>query len=229
MLIVAAAVTVAGLLMVAGQPVIAAIMFVAGLAVAAFAYLKTPAPRIDDQVLRSEPDYALVGSALGLSNDPIALTSGEGSLLIVNSAYRERFGGAPPPLEVAASDEARQGLKLAQTMAWRDGAGCVAAIETSSGTMPVEVERVGAHSDLLAWRFIKSAAPDPISVATNRLQGRAGELLSQAGLLAAFVDPHGKVIAHNRLFEERALSRSARDEMPRLEEFVQKRTAATSA
>ena len=151
--------TVAGLLMVAGQPVIAAIMFVAGLAVAAFAYLKTPAPRIDDEVLRSEPDYALVGSALGLSNDPIALTSGEGSLLIVNSAYRERFGGAPPPLEVAASDEARQGLKLAQTMAWRDGAGCVADDRDESGTMPVEVERVGAHSDLLLpGGSIKSAA-----------------------------------------------------------------------
>ena len=96
-------------------------------------YLKAPAPGLDGEVLRTEPDYTLVGSALGLSSDPIALTRGEGSLLIVNSAYRERFGGAPPPLGVAASDEARQGLKLAQTMAWRDGAGCVAAIETELG------------------------------------------------------------------------------------------------
>jgi two-component system cell cycle sensor histidine kinase/response regulator CckA len=42
-------------------------------------------------------------------------------------------------LALAANDDARQGLELAQSMAWRDGAGCVAGIDTEAGTTPVEV------------------------------------------------------------------------------------------
>ena len=84
----------------------------------------------------SAPDFSLLGSALGLSRDPTALTTSEGSVLIVNAAYRERFGGNRPPLSLASDDEARQGLELASTMAWRDGAGCVAGIATSAGVIP---------------------------------------------------------------------------------------------
>ena len=79
------------------------------------------------------PDYSLVGSALGLSRDPTALTTSEGSLLIVNAAYRDRFGGIVRRSRSAMDDEARQGLELASTMAWRDGAGCVAGIATERG------------------------------------------------------------------------------------------------
>jgi two-component system cell cycle sensor histidine kinase/response regulator CckA len=38
------------------------------------------------------------------------------------------------------------------------------------------------------------------------LRGRAGDLLARAGVLAAFVDPEGRVISCNRLFRARALS-----------------------
>ena len=220
LLIVAAGLTLGVLSLLLALPLIAIAVFVLGVAGAVFAYMRTPAATVAAEALRVGPDFALVGSALGLSSDPIALTSGEGSLLLVNAAYRERFDGAPPPLEVAASDEARQGLTLAQGMAWRDGAGCVAAIETTSGTLPVEVERVGTNGDLLVWRFVKSAVSDPIVLATNRLRGRPGELLSRAGMLAAFIDPQGKVIAYNRLFGERALAGHASDDLPLLEELV---------
>ena len=105
-------------------------------------------------------------------------------------------------------------------MAWRDGAGCVAAVETLAGPSPVEVDRVGVSGDLLLWRFVKTSAPDPIAVAMNRLRGRAGDLLSRAGLLAAFVDPQGKVIAYNALFGERALGGNAAGENPHLSDLV---------
>ena len=104
------------------------------------------------------PDYSLVGSALGLSRDPVALTNGEGSLLVVNAAYRERFGSIAAARSSRPAMTRGQGLKLAQSMAWRDGAGCVAGIETSAGISPVEVERVGAQGDLLLWRFPERAA-----------------------------------------------------------------------
>jgi two-component system cell cycle sensor histidine kinase/response regulator CckA len=219
-LIVAAALTLAMLVFAAGQPVIAAVLIVAGAAGAGFAYTRTTATPAPGEPLVIGPDYALLGSALGLSSDPVVLTNGEGSMLLANAAYRERFGGARPPLDLAVTEDARRGLELAQTMAWRDGAGCVAGIETEAGSTPVEVERVGANNDFLLWRFVKPAAPDPITSAANRLRGRAGDLLSRAGVLAAFVDPQGRVLACNRLFEARALVDADEKDQPRLMDLV---------
>ena len=126
------------------------------------------------------PDFSLVGSTLGLSRDPTALTSSEGSVLVVNNAYRERFGGNVAPLSLGASEEAQSDLELAKMMAWRDGAGCVAGIATRAGTSPVEVERVGAHGELLLWRFPQPPLPDPLTAAVKRVQGVAGERFGDA-------------------------------------------------
>ncbi|HEX5259551.1 MAG TPA: response regulator [Sphingomicrobium sp.] len=219
-LIVAAALTVAMLLLMIGEPVIGAVLAGCGAIGAVWAYLRVPAAPTLNEALVTGPDHALLGSALSLCNDPVALTTGEGSLLLVNAAYRERFGGSPPPLELAADEDARGGLELAQTMAWRDGAGCVAGIETRAGATPVEVNRVGTQDDLLLWRFAQPSSPDPLNLAAARLRGRTGDLLSRAGVLAAFVDPQGKVLACNRLFEARALAgESGRDE-PSLTDLV---------
>jgi len=219
-LIVAAAVTAAVLLLLVGQPLIAALLFVAGLGGGVFAYVRGAAPAAPVEPLAVGPDYGLLGSVLGLSADPVTLTTGEGSVLLINDAYRDRFGGARPPLELAATDDARRGLELAQTMAWRDGAGCVAGIETDSGTSPVEVERVGANDEFLLWRFVRPGSPDPVTSAANRLRGRAGDLLSRAGVLAAFVDPQGRILAHNRLFEARALTAGEAGGQPKLIDLV---------
>ena len=206
-LIAGAGLTLALFFTLVGQEVLALVLAAAGLCGGAIAYLRTSsAAPLPTEPLVAGPDYALVGAALGLSADPVALTTGEGSLLLVNEAYRERFGAARPPMELATNDEAREGLKLAQTMAWRDGAGCVAGIETAVGPTPVEVDRVGTQDDLLLWRFAKPGTPDPLTRAGSRLRGRAGDLLGRAGVLAAFVDPHGRIVACNRLFEKRALA-----------------------
>jgi two-component system cell cycle sensor histidine kinase/response regulator CckA len=217
--IAGAGLTAALLLLLIGQALPAAIVLLVGCAAALFVYFRRPLEGTLGEPLATGPDYALLGSALKLSSDPVALTSGQGSLLVVNAAYRERFGGRPP-LELAANDDARQDLQLAQSMAWRDGAGCVAAVETHAGASPVEVERVGARDDLLLWRFVNPAAPDPVVLATNRLRGRAGDLLGNAGVLAGLADPQGNIIAWNRLFEDRALGGHAPKEPPRLSDLV---------
>ena len=219
-LIAGAAASVALLFLILGQPIVVGAIALGGVVAALFAILRKPASSAPDEPLVIGPDFALLGSALGLSSDPVALTTGEGSLLLVNAAYRERFGGAKPPLGLASNEEAQQGLSLAQTMARRDGAGCVAGIETAAGTTPVEVERVGTQNDLLLWRFVKTAAPDPVTMAVNRMQGRSGDLLGRAGVLAAVIDPQGNVISHNRLFEQRALAGQAVDDAPRLADLV---------
>jgi two-component system cell cycle sensor histidine kinase/response regulator CckA len=202
-LVAAACLTVALILFLAGYPLVAGLAVLVGGGAAAI-LLRQPAASVSAEPLVGGPDYSLVGSALSLSRDPVALTKGEGSLLVVNAAYRERFDSTPP-LQLAANDDAERGLKLAQSMAWRDGAGCVAAIETSAGTRPVEVERVGMRDDLLLWRFPNSTAPDPLAVAVRRIEGPVGHRMSAAGILAAVVDAQGSLLTANSCFAERAL------------------------
>jgi two-component system, cell cycle sensor histidine kinase and response regulator CckA len=203
LLVAAGAATAGIILLLVGYPWIAAAVLVIGM-IAAILSSRQYARQVSlGEPLVAGPDYSLVGSALSLSRDPVALTDGDGSVLVVNSAYRERFASSPP-LQLAASDEARQGLKLARSMAWRDGAGCVAGIETSAGASPVEVERVGGRSDLLLWRFPAAPPLDALSGAVRRIEGVPGRRLAAAGVLAAVVDEQGVVLAANRLFQDRA-------------------------
>ncbi len=210
-LIVAGAVTISLLVLAFSSPGIALAVLLLG-AAAAFAARFGPLGALEfKEPLPVGPDYTLLGTALSLSRDPVALTANDGALVVVNHAYRERFGSRSP-LELGANEHARQGLKLAQTMGLRDGAGCVAGIETEEGTNPVEVDRAGTHNDLLLWRFVSPVSPDAITLAASRLRDRTGDLLSRAGVLAALLDPEGRPIAFNKLFEERALSgRSANE------------------
>jgi two-component system cell cycle sensor histidine kinase/response regulator CckA len=219
--LVAAALTIASLLVLIGQPLLAGAIMLGGLASAAFSYQRSRAPLEPDAALVVGPDYSLVGSALGLSREPTALTTSEGSLLIVNAAYRERFGGTRAPLDLASDDQARDGLQLAKSMAWRDGAGCVAGIATAVGVSPVEVERVGSRGDLLLWRFPDPSPPDPLTSAVKRVQGTVGERLDAAGVLAAVVDGKGTVLAGNRPFLQRALQSHQNDRAERFSELVE--------
>ncbi len=91
-------------------------------------------------------------------------------------------------------------------MAWRDGAGCVAGVETSAGTSRVEVDRVGALSDLLLWRFPAAPAGDPLAVAARRIGGTTGAQLASAAVLAAVVNAKGEIVAVNSLFTDRAIA-----------------------
>ena len=204
-LIAAVGITAAVILLVAGQPIMALVAFVAGIAAGGLVYARTPAELAAPAQLVGGPDYSLVGSSLGLIADPVALTGSDGSLLVVNAAYRERFGGTAP-MSVAVNDEAKQGLELALSMARRDGAGCVAGIETKAGMSPVEVERVGATNDSLLWRFPQAAPLEPLAIAARRMDGAVGSRLVNAGVAAAVVDAKGQIISANSLFADRALA-----------------------
>jgi two-component system cell cycle sensor histidine kinase/response regulator CckA len=201
----AAGLTAGSILLLVGHSIPAGIALLAGLAATAITIRKPAVPALSAEPLVGGTDYSLVGSALSLSSDPVALTDGEGTLLVVNAAYRERFASSPP-LTLAADDEqSSQGLKLAQSMASREGAGCVAGIATSAGTFPVEVERVGGLGDRLLWRFPSSPAPDALSIAVRRIEGPIGDRLASAGVLAAVVDRSGTIVAANSLFADHAI------------------------
>ncbi|HEX6604485.1 MAG TPA: response regulator [Sphingomicrobium sp.] len=219
-LVAGAALSAATLLLLVGWLVLAAIVALAGLGAAAFVHRNVSRHRTTIETVAVAPDYSVIGSALALSSDPAALTSGEGSLLIANTAYRERFGSSRLPLDLGEGEQDRQGLEVARSMAWRDGAGCVAGVHTGSGKTAVEVERVGLAGDLLLWRFPRPATPPPLTVATKWLDGTAGERLAAAGVLGALVGEDGAVLAANRLFDERALAHAGSSAGQRFADLV---------
>jgi two-component system cell cycle sensor histidine kinase/response regulator CckA len=202
----AAALSLALIAWLAGQPLLAAALLVAGLAaVPAMRLVGRSRPDAAELAVPPGPDFSLVGSTLGLCPDAAALTSSDGSLLIANAAYRERFGGAHPPLQLGTDDNGVRSLQLVREMACRDGAGCAAGVATTAGKIPVEAERAGLAGDLLLWRFPKPRSVDLVQASCRSVTGFAGDRLSAAGVAAAVVDAEGLVLAGNRLFVDRAL------------------------
>jgi len=193
-LITGAALSVALLLLLVGQILLAVIAAAMGIFAGGLTYWRSSRTRPVREAIVAGPDYSLVGSALSMCGEPAVLTSENGSLLIANAAYRERFGGAPTPLDLGVDADSRHGLEVARGMAWRDGAGCAARIETAKGQAAIEVERVGGHGDLLLWRFPRQAPLDPMTVASKWLSGATGERLGAAGVLAALVDEDGVLL-----------------------------------
>jgi two-component system cell cycle sensor histidine kinase/response regulator CckA len=192
-------------LLVLGLSLLSAAVVLGGAAAALFGLFRRSRPATGGEAIVAGPDYSVAGAALAHFGEPAVLTTEDGSLLIANAAYRERFGGARPPLELGADADGEQGLAMAKTMAWRDGAGCVAGISTAGGTVPVEVERTGAREDLLLWRFPEPPPPDALALAMRRVEGAFGERLASAGVMAAVVDSKGRMLAANRPFLDRAL------------------------
>ncbi|GAA4719365.1 hybrid sensor histidine kinase/response regulator [Sphingomonas lutea] len=188
-----------------GLVVPAMVLAIAGLAGAGVIAMRRPARTEIQAPISLGPDYAALGTVIGLTGEPVALTTAEGSLLIANPAYRERFGPPRSPLDLASGAEGREALAMARELAWRDGAGCVAGAATDAGTCAVEVERIGAHEDLLLWRFPAPTSPDALTVAARRVEGDSGERLSANGVMAAVIDGGGVVLAANRAFIDRAL------------------------
>ncbi|MEO7655569.1 MAG: response regulator [Sphingomicrobium sp.] len=201
----AAALTAAILLWVVEQQSLAVLCLAIGVVASAWLARGSKARPISaEPMLSVGPDFALAGSTLALSTDPVALTTSEGSLLVVNGAYRDRFGNNCPPLACAADADAIEGLKLAQSMASRDGAGCVPGIMTTQGPMPVEVERVGAHKDYLLWRFAEPTLPDSLAGVAQRFAETGGANLDAVSIPAFVIDPAGQILAANQLFLDRA-------------------------
>src|SRR4051794_36408299 len=86
-LIIAGALTGAIFLALLSLPLLATVAGLGGVAAAAIIFARSSATISVGEPLVIGPDFSLVGSALGLSPEPCALTTGEGSLLIANSAY----------------------------------------------------------------------------------------------------------------------------------------------
>ncbi len=216
-LVAAAAASGALLFFLIGQPLYGG-LFLAGfvaMLVAAFVIDRRGAKpmKIEPVVL---PDLALVGSALGLSPDPAAMTGADGSLRSVNLAYKERFGGTPPPLELGAGKRAGKTLARLMETAVRDGDSAAANLALLGGPGSASVMRAGTNNDLLLWRFESDIPPDLLGAVAERISGIIGERLSAAGILAVVVDGDGRLAAANGLFSARAFAAPAVADKPPL-------------
>ena len=204
-LVAAAAASGALLFYVVGEPLFAGLFltgFVAML-VAAFIVERRGEKRIEigPVVL---PDIPLIGSVLGLSPDPVAITAPDGTLKSANPAYKARFKGTPSPLDIG-NKASRMALALVRESALRDGNGEIADLALPGGSAGVELSRAGVNQDLLLWRFTSAAPPDLLEVAAKRIAGSTGERLASAGVLAVLIDGEGRLLAANRPFADRAL------------------------
>lgn len=165
-----------------------------------------------------ETDFSLVAAGLGLCHDAAALTDGEGRLLAVNPAYRQRFPALPSPAAVDPDLEVGAALAVARDQALRDGQGAVSGLVTADGPLAVEVARVGHGRELLLWRFPRPRRSG-LTVLVRRLEGLEGEILGRAGVLAAAVDGDGRIAATNDMFERRTRCRERARE--RIEDLLE--------
>jgi len=221
-LVAAAAASGALLFFLIGQPLYGG-LFLAGfvaMLVAAFVIDRRSSRRVEVAPLIL-PDLALVGSALGLSLDPAAMTQADGTLQSINSAYKSQFGQRSP-LELGKGKQATKAIAMLRETAARDGDSSMADVPLAAGPASISVVRAGANGDLLLWRIVGTAPQDLIGVAAKRVSGATGERLSAAGVLAALVDGKGRLVAANGLFTERALaSPAAHKEAPLLADLIE--------
>ena len=221
-LVAAAAASGALLFFVVGQPLFAG-LFLAGfvaMLVAAFVIDRRSGKRVEIEPIVL-PDIALLGSALELAGEPVALTAPDGTLKSVNTAYKQRFEGMPTPLEIG-DDQCRATLAELREQAWRDGASQFGELALTGDPLAVTVSRVGSGKDLLLWRFPHVARPDLLTVAAKRIAGATGERLAAAGVLAALIDEDGRLMAANKPFADRALGGdAAARQAPRFADLVE--------
>ena len=213
-LVAAAAASGALLFFMIGQPIYGGLFLAGfvGMLIAAFVIDRRGEKKVEMAPVIL-PDLALVGSALALSSDPIAMSGLDGMLKAANPAYKTRFGTSPP-VELGGKKPGKL-LQALREAALRDGEAANEIILAGQAAR-VAVRRAGAAQDLLLWSFQSEAAPDPVTVAATQMIGATGERLSAAGVLAALVDRDGRLIAANGLFTDRALGRSVAPDKPPL-------------
>jgi two-component system cell cycle sensor histidine kinase/response regulator CckA len=204
-LLAAAAASGAVLFMLAGEPMFAAVFAAALVAmlVGGFVVERRAVAAIEPE-RPPQADLSLVGAAIALVDDAVAVTDASGGLVLANRPYVLRFSSDASPIELGES-EVSELLSALRAKALRDGR--AEGVDMVIGGRPsvVQVKRTGGAGDLLMWRFLPVAGPDLLTFAAKRIAGATGERLAAAGVLAALIDEEGRLLAANKPFAERAL------------------------
>ncbi|MET3759779.1 response regulator [Sphingomonas sp. UYEF23] len=152
-----------------------------------------------------EPDWSVARALAASSPDAIAVTDRAGRLVCANDRYEALFGGFPTapglPLDAGGVDR----LGSAGRAAWRDGAASVDRLAVKGAALSADVTRVGEDENLLVWRFFASQGLDLAKTMENLIAGATGDRLGSAGIMAALINPDGRIRAANRVLRSRAM------------------------
>jgi two-component system cell cycle sensor histidine kinase/response regulator CckA len=186
--------------------VLAGGFFAAALLVAAAAAAhRLLAPAATAQV--SETDWTLARSLAAASDDAVAVTDRAGRLVCANDAFQALFRGFPTPPGLPLGNDDVAALGAAGRTAWRDGEGRAERLTLEGQRLAAAVTRAGSDADLLVWRFVVAREQDLAGTLAGLLSGPTGARLGQNGVMAALIEPDGRVRAANPVLAQRALGR----------------------
>ena len=149
---------------------------------------QTETSRSPAEPLAAGPDFALVGSALSLSRDPVASPAEKVRCLSSTQLTANASERAASFTRRLRRSEAGSGARTGYGVARRSG--LRGRDRDRRRCVPVEVERVGARSDMLLGASPNRRPPDTLSVAIRGLKAER-RALAAAGVLAAVVDDEG--------------------------------------
>ncbi|TPG55253.1 response regulator [Sphingomonas glacialis] len=153
----------------------------------------------------NEPDWSVARALAASSPDAIAVTDRAGRLVCANDRYEALFGGFPTPPGLPLDAGGVDRLGSTGRAAWRDGAATVERLVVKGATVSAEVTRVGEDDNLLVWRFFAPQGLDLAKTMENLIAGATGDRLGSAGIMAALINPDGRIRAANRVLRARAM------------------------
>nr|MDQ2878208.1 PAS domain-containing protein [Pseudomonadota bacterium] len=154
-----------------------------------------------------EPDWSVARALAAASPDAVAITDHGGRLICANDRYEALFAGFPTPPGLPLTPADVSALGMAGRDAWRDGVGQVARIGARGVPLSVEIERAGAEEDHLVWRFRGVEEFDLAGRVEAMIGGGVGDRLAGAGVMAALINPDGRIRTANRVLRARAMGR----------------------
>lgn len=152
-----------------------------------------------------EPDWSVARALAASSPDAIAVTDRAGRLVCANDRYEALFGGFPTPPGLPLDAGGVDRLGGTGRAAWRDGAASVDRLVVKGATVSAEVTRVGEDENLLVWRFYAGQGLDLAKTMEDLIAGATGDRLGSAGIMAALINPDGRIRAANRVLRARAM------------------------
>ena len=191
-----------------GSVLVAAGMLAAGLVVigaAAAVRLLRAAPAAEPVTA----DWSLAQGIAAASDHAVAVTDRAGRLVCANDAWAALFRGYATPPGLPFDEAGVTALGAAGRAAWRDGEGRADRLHIDGRRLAATVARAGAEADLLVWRVAAAGDQDLAAMLTGLLGGPPGDRLGQNGVMAALIDPDGRVRAANTVLAARALGSDA--------------------
>ncbi|MEG3175036.1 response regulator [Sphingomonas sp. RB3P16] len=189
---------VVGNLSVAAAFLAAALVIVGALA--AFRRLFPPSSAI-----APEPDWSVAHTIAEASSDAIAVTDRAGRLVCANSRYEALCDGFPTPPGLPFGAAGVERLGNAGRAAWRDGSATVDRLSIKGAGLSAHVSRAGEDDNLLVWRLYAAQGLDLAQTMENLIAGATGDRLGSAGIMAALINPDGRIRAANRVLRARAM------------------------